>query len=359
MAASHVHHGGRTSRNAAARTAAAPQRPSGAWRTDPPIAVPGLGAYVPERVLDNRELERRVATTDEWIRARTGIRERRIAAADQATSDLAAEAGRRALASSGLPASRLGLIVLATATGDSPVPASACHVQRALGAHAATAFDVAAGCSGFVMALMTAHGLLAAGPFESALVIGAEVLSSITDYQARETCVLLGDGAGAMVLHAGGAGPRLIDHESGSDGRLADLIVVRAGGSRQPACHDSVERREHFLQMRGREVFRFAVREVPALVRRILARNALEPADVALFVPHQANLRILEAVAAELGVDMERFAVNVDRLGNTSSASIPLALEEAGRSGRLRPGDKVLLVAFGAGMCWGASLLQW
>lgn len=358
MAAPHVHSGGRTARDADPRTSASPQNRS-AWRTDRPVAVTGLGAYAPERVLDNLELERRVATTDEWIRTRTGIRERRIAAADQATSDLAAEAGRRALASCGLPASRLELIVLATATGDSPVPASACHVQRILGAHAATAFDVSAGCTGFVVALMTAHGLLAAGPFSSALVIGAEVLSSITDYQAREMCVLLGDGAGAMVLDAGGTGPRLIDHESGSDGRLADLIQVRAGGSRLPTSHDTVERREHFLEMRGREVFRFAVREVPALVRRILERNALQPSDVALFVPHQANLRILEALAEELGVDMSRFAVNVDRLGNTSSASIPMALEEAGRSGRLRSGDNVLLVAFGAGMCWGASLLQW
>lgn len=319
----------------------------------------GLGAYVPARVLDNAELERRVATSDEWIRTRTGIRERHIAASGQATSDLAAEAGRLALECSGLAAEQLDLIVLATATGDSPVPASACHVQRQLGARLATAFDVAAGCTGFVVALMTAHGLLAAGRFERALVIGAEVLSSITDYQAREMCVLMGDGAGAMVLQAGGAGPRLLDHESGSDGTLADLIVVPAGGSRLPTSQDTVEQRQHFLQMRGREVFRFAAREVPALARRILERNGLTPDDVALYVPHQANLRILEAVAAELGVDISRFAINVDRLGNTSSASIPLALEEARSADRLRPGDHVLLVAFGAGMCWGASLLQW
>jgi 3-oxoacyl-[acyl-carrier-protein] synthase-3 len=359
MAGSKVHKGGRAAPEADARPGALPQRRADAWRTDRPVAVAGLGGYVPERVLDNGELERRVATTDEWIRTRTGIRERRIAAADQATSDLAAEAGRRALASCEWPAAELDLIVLATATGDSPVPASACHVQRILGAHGATAFDVGAGCTGFVIALMTAHGLLASGPFASALVIGAEVLSSITDYQARETCVLLGDGAGAMVLRAGGSGPVLIDHESGSDGRLADLIQVRAGGSRMPAAVETVERREHFLEMRGREVFRFAVREVPALVRRILARNGLQPEDVALVVPHQANLRILEAVAEELGLDLSRFAVNVDRLGNTSSASIPLALEEAGRTGRLSSGDHVLLVAFGAGMCWGASLLRW
>lgn len=358
MAAPNVRSGGRATQDASVRASQALRRRERPW-SDVPVAMVGLGAYVPARVLDNAELERRVATTDEWIRTRTGIRERRIAAADQATSDLAAEAGRRALESCELSAERLDLIVLATATGDSPVPASACHVQRLLGARSATAFDVAAGCTGFVMALMTAHGLLGAGRFERALVIGSEVLSSIADYQAREMCVLLGDGAGAMVLQADGQGPRLLDHESGTDGDLADLIVVPAGGSRLPAGHDTVEARQHFLQMRGREVFRFAVREVPALARRILERNALAPDDVALYVPHQANLRILEAVAAELGVDMARFAVNVDHLGNTSSASIPLALDEARRAGRLQPGDKVLLIAFGAGMCWGASLLQW
>lgn len=323
------------------------------------VAITGLSGYAPERVLDNAELERHVETTDEWIVTRTGIRERRIAASDQATSDLAAEAGRVALADSGLAPSEVQLIVLATATGDSPVPATACHVQRMLGADAATAFDIGAGCTGFVMALMTAHGLLAAGTFETALVIGAEVLSSITDYQARETCVLLGDGAGAMVLRAGGEGPRVVDHLTGCDGSLADLIRVRAGGSRSPASAETVARRQHFLEMRGREVFRFAARSVPLLVRELLERNDLTPQDIALFVPHQANLRILEAVADELGVELGRFAINLDRVGNTSAASIPLALWEERRAGRLRQGARVVLVAFGAGMSWGATLLEW
>ncbi|HVS18351.1 MAG TPA: beta-ketoacyl-ACP synthase III [Planctomycetota bacterium] len=339
----------------APRTAADPRR----WVATRPIAIAGLGGYVPEHVLDNAELERRVETSDDWIRTRTGIRERRIAAVGQATSDLAAEAGREALARAELAPEALELIVLASATGDSPVPASACHVQRKLGAGSATAFDIGAGCTGFIMALMTAHGLLGTGAFGNALVIGAEVLSSITDYRARETCVLLGDGAGAMVLRANGSGARVLDHLTGCDGSLADLIQVRAGGSLRPASTETVERREHYLEMRGREVFRFAARMVPEVVRNLLARNGCGPQDVALFVPHQANLRILEAVAGELGVELSRFAINLDRLGNTSAASIPLALAEAQRSGRLSAGDRVVLVAFGAGMCWGATLLEW
>ena len=335
-----------------------PQRRERARRWAP-VGIRGMAGYVPEHVLDNAELERRVETSDEWILTRTGIRERRIAAAGECTSDLAARAGAQALRAAELDPVDLELIVLASATGDSPVPASACHVQRKLAATSATAFDVGAGCSGFVMALMAAHGLLSAGAFQNALVVGAEVLSSITDYDARETCVLLGDGAGAVVLRTGDEGPQLVDHLSGSDGTLADLIRVQCGGSLQPASHETVERHGHFLEMRGREVFRFAVRTVPELVRELLARNGCSTQDVALFVPHQANLRILESVAESLDVELSRFAINLDRLGNTSAASIPLALAEAQAAGRLAAGDRVVLVAFGAGMCWGATLLQW
>jgi 3-oxoacyl-[acyl-carrier-protein] synthase III len=324
-----------------------------------PVGVIGLGAHVPAGVLSNADLERMVQTSDEWIRTRTGIAERHVVGAGEATSDLAVEAGRCALASAGMDPGELELIVLATATPDSPVPATVCHVQRKLGAERATGFDLAAGCTGFVVSLMTAHGLVASGRFRNALVLGAEVMSSMTDYTARETCVLLGDGAGAMLIAAGGDGPTLIDHQTGMDGRGAELIQVIAGGSRRPACRETVERREHYLAMRGREVFRFAVTKVPTLVREILARNGLTPKDVDLVVPHQANLRILESVAADLGIALERFAINIDRFGNTSSASIPIALEEAHRQGRLARGDRVLLVAFGAGLTWGASLLSW
>ena len=324
-----------------------------------PVGVLGLGAYVPAGILSNADFERMVQTSDEWIRTRTGIAERHVVSAGEVTSDLAAEAGRRALASAGMHPSELELIVLATATPDSPVPATVCHVQRKLGAVRATGFDLAAGCTGFVVSLMTAHDLVGSGRFRNALVIGAEVMTSMTDYTARETCVLLGDGAGAMVIAAGGDGPTLIDHLSGMDGHGAGLIEVVSGGSRRPACKESVERGEHYLRMRGREVFRFAVSKVPSLVREILARNGLTPDDVDLVVPHQANLRILESIAADLGIGLERFAVNIDRFGNTSSASIPIALEEASRAGRLARGDRVLLVAFGAGLTWGASLLSW
>jgi 3-oxoacyl-[acyl-carrier-protein] synthase-3 len=324
-----------------------------------PVSVLGLGAYVPAGVLSNADFERMVQTTDEWIRTRTGIAERRMVSPGEVTSDLAAEAGRRALASAGMDPGDLELIVLATATPDSPVPATVSHVQRKLGASRATGFDLAAGCTGFVVSLMTAHGLVESGRFGNALVLGAEVMTSMTDYTARETCVLLGDGAGAMLVAAGGDGPTLIDHLTGMDGKGAELIQVTAGGSRRPACKESVERGEHYLTMRGRDVFRFAVSKVPSLVREILARNGLTPDDVDLVVPHQANLRILEAVAADLGIGLERFAVNIDRFGNTSAASIPIALEEAHRAGRLERGDRVILVAFGAGLTWGASLISW
>jgi 3-oxoacyl-[acyl-carrier-protein] synthase-3 len=321
--------------------------------------ITGWGKYVPERVLTNFDLEKMVDTSDEWIRTRTGIRERHLAAAGEATSDLATRAARDALRSAALDPGELELILVATATPDSPVPATACHVQRQLGAGQATGFDVAAGCSGFVVALMTAHGLMAGGGFGNALVVGAEVMSSITDYSSREICVLMGDGAGAVVLSTACEGPTLIDHLTGMDGTGADLIEVAAGGSRRPATVETVETGEHYLRMRGRDVFRFAVTKVPAIVRELLARNDLAPADVALFVPHQANARILEAVARELDVGLERFAVNIDRFGNTSAASIPIALEEASRTGRLARGDHVVLVAFGAGLTWGASLLSW
>jgi len=338
-------------------TLAARVRPTA--RLSSPVRVLGLGAYVPAGVLSNADLERMVDTSDEWIRTRTGIGERRVAGRGEATSDLAVQAARQALESAGMQPGDLELILLATATPDSPVPATVCHVQRELGAERATGFDLAAGCTGFVVAVMTAHSMVAAGSFRNALVIGAEKMTSITDYGARETCVLLGDGAGAMLLAVGGEGPELIDHLTGIDGGGSELIQVVAGGSRCPASEQTVGRGEHYLAMRGREVYRFAVSKVPGLVREILERNGLAPRDVDLIVPHQANLRILEAVARELGLGLDRFAINIDRFGNTSSASIPIALEEAHRAGRIARGDRVLLVAFGAGLTWGASLLAW
>jgi 3-oxoacyl-[acyl-carrier-protein] synthase III len=329
------------------------------WAQGASVSVLGLGAYVPARVLSNADLERLLQTSDEWIRTRTGIAERRMANPGEATSDLAVEAGRRALASAGINPYDLELIVLATATPDSPVPATVSHVQRKLGAQRATGFDIGAGCTGFVVALMTAHSLVATGGFHNALVIGAEVLTSIADYRRRDTCILLGDGAGAMVIGTGASGPVLIDHLTGLDGSGSDLIRVVAGGSRCPTSLQTVERGDHYLTMRGQEVFRFAVTKVPVVIREILRRNEMDLDEVALIVPHQANLRMLEAVARDLDISLDRFAINIDRFGNTSSASIPIALEEAQRAGRIARGAKVLLVAFGAGMTWGVSLVSW
>lgn len=323
------------------------------------VSVLGLGVHAPARVLDNHELARMVETSDEWIMTRTGIRERRLAAPGETASDLAVPAAREALAAAELSAAELELIVVATATPDTPVPPTACHLQRKLGASGAAGFDVSAACSGFVVALMTAHRLVSTGAYRNALVVGTEVLSAITDYEARESCVLFGDGAGALVLGSGSGQPEVLDHLVGMDGTGADLIEMPGGGSLKPASPETLARREHYLRMNGRGVFRFAVERIPRLVREICERNELRPEDLALIVPHQANRRILVAAAKELGIPLERFVVNIERYGNTSSASVPMALAEAVRDGRVRRGDRVLLVAFGAGLTWGASLLSW
>ena len=300
-----------------------------------------------------------VTTSDEWIVARTGIRERHLALPFQASSDLAVEAARRALAQADLDPLELDLIVIATVTPDQPTPSTACHVQRGLGAWRAAGFDLNAACAGFVHALLTGHHLVAAGAFERALIVGVDVLSSITDYQSRESCVLFGDGAGAVVLGPGNGRRDVLDHVVGMDGRGADLIAVHVAGSRLPASHATVDQRAHCIRLEGRKVFRFATEKIPALVQTMLDRHGLDLDDVALLVLHQANRRIIDAAVRKLGIEPERVWVNVDRYGNTSNASIPLALDEAARAGRLAPGDPVLLVTFGGGLTWGASLLRW
>jgi len=323
------------------------------------VGVLGSGSYVPEPLLRNSDLERMVTTTDQWIRSRTGIRERHTVAPGQATSDLAIAAGRRALDRAELAAEDLELVLVATATPDQVSPATACHVQRGLGASRAAGFDVNAACSGFVHALMTAHSLVGSGSFQNALVLGADVLTSITDYEDRESCVLFGDGAGALVIGPKSGGGAILDHSVGMDGTQAHLITVPAGGSREPASHATVARRAHYLRMDGRRVFRFAVEKICELVERMAARNAVSLGAIDLLVPHQANLRIVEAAQRSLGLNPERVLVNIDRYGNTSNASIPLALDEAVQSGRLEKGMLVLLVAFGGGVSWGATLLRW
>lgn len=323
------------------------------------VGILGTGSHAPERVLNNEELSRIVDTSDAWISERTGMQERRIASDEEATSDLAIAAARPALDQAGLDPADVELIVVATATPDTLFPATACRVQHAIGATRAAGFDLAAACAGFVNALMTADAMIAAGRYRNALVIGAEKLSSITDYTDRNTCVLFGDGAGAVVLGADTDGATLLDHVIRIDGEGLDLIDLPAGGSRLPATSQTVADRQHYLQLEGKKVFRFAVKVIHESVTEVLERNGFTIEDLDLLIPHQANLRIIEAANARLGIDPERCAVNIERYGNTSAASIPILLDELSREGRLKRGQLVCLVAFGAGLSWGASLLRW
>ncbi len=323
------------------------------------IGILGTGSCVPERRLTNADLERLVDTSDEWIFTRTGMRERRIAAPGQATSDLAIVAARRALEMAGVPAEDVELIIVATITPDHVFPSTACLVQHALGARNAGGFDVSAACSGYINALMTGHALIQSGRFANALVIGAEVISSITNYRDRASCILFGDGAGAVFLARDAPRGEILDHFVRIDGSGADIMIVPSGGSRRPVSHDVLEDRSNLMQLRGREVFRFAVEKFRELVVESVKRVGCTCADIGLIVPHQVNLRIIEAAIKKLDIDMDRVQVNLDRYGNTSAASIPIALDEAVRTGRVVEGKLVSMVAFGAGLTWGSSLLRW
>ena len=327
----------------------------------PATVILGTGSYAPERILTNEDLSKMVDTSDEWIRARSGIRERRIAAADEATSDMAVEACRRALEASGVPASEIDLVVVATVTPDYPMPATACIVQHKLGVPTSAAcFDVNAACSGFIYALDTACALVSSGRYKRALVVGAEKLSSIVDWQDRGTCMLFGDGAGAVVIGPGSAkGVGLIGTKLGARGEDTDLLYIPGGGSRLPTSAESIARGDQFIKMKGKEVFKLAVRVMEEAARDILEQHGLSAHQIDLVIPHQANLRIIDAIAQYLELPVERFFVNVDRYGNTSAASIPIALDEARRSGRIKAGDLTLLVAFGAGLTYGSALIRW
>jgi 3-oxoacyl-[acyl-carrier-protein] synthase III len=325
------------------------------------VIIAGVGAYVPERVLTNEELTKMVDTSDEWIRSRSGIRERRIAAANEACSDLALRAAEKALQDAKVSAEDIDLLIVATATPDYPLPSTACVVQHKLGVPPhATAFDIAAACSGFVYALEIAYGQLLTGRYKCALIIGAEKLSSIVDWTDRTTCVLFGDGAGAAVLKkVDQDGVGIIGSDLGADGELAEYLYTPAGGSRCPASAQTVADKGHFLRMKGKEIFKNAVRVMETVAREMVEQHQLTFDQINLVIPHQANVRIVEALAGNLGVPMDRFYLNIDRFGNTSSASIPLALDEARRAGRIKPGDYTLLVAFGAGFTYGSTLIRW
>ncbi len=326
--------------------------------------VLGTGSYVPERVLTNHDLEKMVDTSDEWITQRTGIRERRIAADEDACSDLALRAGRRALESAGIEASDLEAIILATVTPDTYCPAGAVYVQAGLGAKQACAFDISAACTGFIYASAVAGSFISSGLYSKVLVIGAETLSRFVDYTDRNTCILFGDGAGAVVLsrtngESSATKSELIDHYLRTDGDDCELIEVPGAGSRRPANHQSVEERLHFLTMQGREVFKFATRAMLELLEKACERNGVTMEDIDLIIPHQVNHRIIDAVRRKVEIPDEKLLINLDRYGNTSAASVPIALDEAVRDGRLERGKLVLLVAFGAGLTWGYTLIRW
>lgn len=332
------------------------------------VAIVGTGHAVPERVLTNLDLEKMVETSDEWIRTRTGIVERRIAGPDDTTVSLAEQASRRALERAGLQGSDVDLIIVATVTPDTVFPAAACLLQDRLGARNGASFDLSAGCSGFVYAIVTAAQFLSQGVYRTALVVGAETLTRITNWKDRSTCVLFGDGAGAVVLRAGevsvaggnaGNPPGLLSFTLGSDGSGGELLIMPGGGSRRPASVESVKENLHFIRMNGSEVFKFAVRIMAETSLKVLADAGVKPEELGLFIPHQANVRIIDAAVKRLGLRPEQVMVNVEHYGNTSSASIAIALDEAVEAGRIHQGDRVLMVGFGAGLTWGAALWQW
>lgn len=322
------------------------------------VGITGTGSYAPERILRNADLEKMVDTTDEWILTRTGIRERHIARPDETTSDMGAEAARRALAAAGVTAEQVDLIIVATITPDMGFPNTACFVQSKIGAVNAYCYDIEAACSGFLYALDIARSAVATGNVDTVLVIGAEKISCITDWKDRSLCVLFGDGAGAAVVQPV-TGRGIQSSVLRSDGRLSNLLMLPGGGSKHPASAETLAQGLHFMKMDGRDVFKHAVTCMTDVARKALEKAGKSVEDMKLIIPHQANQRIISAIGDRLGGRPEQYFVNLERYGNTSAASIILALDEAVRAGRLEKGDQVLLVAFGGGFTWGATVLEW
>ena len=323
------------------------------------VGISGLGSYVPERVITNHDLSQIVDTSNEWIVERTGIYERRIAEAHMATSDIATIAAKNALEDANIKPEDIDLIIVATVTADHAFPSTACIIQKNIGAVKAAAFDISVGCSGFVYGLSVGESFIKSGTYEKVLVIGAETLSRIVDWQDRNTCVLFGDGAGACVLEKCEEGFGILSAELGSDGTNGEVLIQPAGGSRLPASIDTVENRLHFVKMDGKEVFKFAVRVMERTSMNALEKASLQLEDLDLLVPHQANMRIIDAAAKKLKLEKDRICVNLNKYGNMSSASIPVALNEAVKDNRIKKGDNVLLIAFGAGLTWASMTIKW
>jgi 3-oxoacyl-[acyl-carrier-protein] synthase-3 len=336
------------------------RRASQATRGGRATTIKSLATYVPPRLLTNANLEQMIDTSDEWIQKRTGIRERHIVDPGVATSDLGREAAVKAIASAGLTPDDIDLIIVGTVTPDMFFPSTACLIQHKIGARRAWGFDVSAACSAFTYAVTAASQMVATGAHEHALVVGADVMSSIIDYQDRSTCVLFGDGAGAVVVGAAqDSDGVIVDFEHEIDGGGGPALCMPAGGSARPASHESIDARLHYVKQDGHAVFKFAVRKTEEIARRLLERNGIGPGDLDLFVSHQANRRIIESAAAKLDIDPGKVIINIDRFGNTTAATIPLALNDAICSGRLKKGDLVLLASVGAGFTVGAVLLRW
>lgn len=323
------------------------------------VRIASTGSCVPEKVLTNADLERIVDTSDEWIVTRSGIRERRIFEPGTAASDLAGPAGSIAMERAGLRPQDLDGIIVGTVTGDHLFPSTACTLQARYGADRAFAFDVLAGCSGFMYALQQARGQIASGMADNVLVIGVELLTSITNWEDRTTCVLFGDAAGAVVMQPGDEQHRIIGSRLGADGTNGSMIEQPAGGTRMPISHEAIDQKLNTCRMRGNEVFKIGVRTMEEVARQVVEEAGLSPDDIDCLITHQANMRIIEATAKRLNIPMEKVFCNIHKYGNTSAASIPLALDEAVSEGRVKEGDLVLLVAFGAGLTWGACLMRW
>ncbi len=317
------------------------------------------GSYAPLKRLSNYEIEKMINTSDAWIMERTGIKERRIASSSQAASDLAYEASKKALERCNVQPDELDLIIVATISGDMPFPSTACILQKLLGAKNAVAFDINAACSGFIYGMSIADSFIKTGSYKKILLVGVEVLSKFLDWDDRSTCILFGDGAGAAIIEPTESDNGILSTHIYSDGSLWEFIYLPGGGSKNPSSINSVENKLHYIKMKGNETFKVAVKTLENLVIDTLQKNSLDPSNLSLLIPHQANLRIILATAKRLGISMDKVMVNVDRYGNTSAASIPIALDEAVSSGRIKKDDYIMLEAFGAGLTWASALIKW
>ncbi len=320
--------------------------------------ITSTGSYLPEKIISNHDLEKIVDTSDEWIIERTGIKERRIAAPGETASDLALEASRAAISAAGIRPKKIDLIIVATVTPDMLVPSTACILQAKLGAKNAAAFDINAVCSGFIYGLSVADAYIRSGKAQRVLLVGTEVLSKFMDWEDRSTCVLFGDGAGAVVLEPS-EDRGILSTDIYSDGKLQDLIMLPGGGSKYPTSAETIEKRMHYMKMKGNETFKVAVKTLEKLVVDTLKKHNLKAHQLSLLIPHQANIRIINATAKRLGLSMGRVFTNIEKYGNTSAASVPIALDEAVKTSRVRDGDYVMLEAFGGGLTWGSALIKW